>query len=248
MVKPNNRWTETVWTRQMIKEENAIVMELIKTMEEVGVRLRFKERSIRLDDEVIDEEREWKPAWHKVKTSLEKATEAKRIEIYRMKEQQSQFYQEQEEECHVWLSQNLHGRKTSSIMTMLEQMIEMKSWKVSRGLAQDRRCRVYHERDETVEHIVAGCKVLANNEYLTRHNRTLMIMAVDWAKEYKLVGDEMVWCKKHWERGAVFENDKGKLVWDFEFNLRNTTTTRRPDLMLEDKEKKKIWICDMACP
>ena len=23
---------------------------------------------------------------------------------------------------------------------------------------------------------------------------------------------------------------------------------RRPDLILEDKEKKKIWICDMACP
>ena len=47
----------------MIKEENAIVMESIKTMEEVGVRLQFKGRSIRLDDEVIDEEREWKPAW-----------------------------------------------------------------------------------------------------------------------------------------------------------------------------------------
>ena len=75
-----------------------------------------------------------------------------------------------------------------------------------------------------------------------------MIMAVNWAKEYKLAGDEMVWYKERWERGAVFENDKGKLVWDFDFNLRKTTTARRPDLILEDKEKKKIWICDMACP
>ena len=75
-----------------------------------------------------------------------------------------------------------------------------------------------------------------------------MIMAVNWAKEYKLVSDEMVWYKECWERGAVFENDKGKLVWDFEFNLHKTTTTRRPDFILEDKEKKKIWICDMGCP
>ena len=89
MVKSNNRWIETAWTREMIKEENAIVMESIKTMEEVGVRFRFKGRSIRLDDEVIDEEREWKPAWRKVKTSLQKATEAKSIEIYGVKEQQS---------------------------------------------------------------------------------------------------------------------------------------------------------------
>ena len=34
---------------------------------------------------------------------------------------------------------------------------------------------------------------------------------------------------------------------NFEFNLRKTTS-RRPDLVLEDKERKKIWICDMACP
>ena len=37
-------------------------------------------------------------------------------------------------------------------------------------------------------------------------------------------------------------------MWDFEFRLRKTTTARRPDLILELKEQKKIWICDMACP
>ena len=30
--------------------------------------------------------------------------------------------------------------------------------------------------------------------------------------------------------------------------FKNTTTSRRPDLTLEDKQKKTIWICDMACP
>ena len=43
-------------------------------------------------------------------------------------------------------------------------------------------------------------------------------------------------------------NKRGKLVWDFEFHLRKTTKSRRPDLTLEDKAKKKIWISDMACP
>ena len=56
-----------------------------------------------------------------------------------------------------------------------------------RGLVQDGRCR-----DETIEHLVAGCKVLANSEYLLRHNRALMTMEVAWAKEYKLVGGCMV--------------------------------------------------------
>ena len=46
----------------------------------------------------------------------------------------------------------------------------------------------------------------------------------------------------------VLQNDKAKLVWDFEFHLRKTTTARRPDLILELKIDKKIWICDMGCP
>ena len=45
----------------------------------------------------------------------------------------------------------------------------------------------------------------------------------------------------------MLENDKAKQELDFEFHLRKTTTARRPDLILEHKIDKKIWICDMAC-
>ena len=75
-----------------------------------------------------------------------------------------------------------------------------------------------------------------------------MVMAIAWAKEYGLVGKGKKWYKENWARGQVFENSSAKLVWDFEFNLNKTTTPRRPDLILKEKERKKIWICDMACP
>ena len=75
-----------------------------------------------------------------------------------------------------------------------------------------------------------------------------MVMAIAWAKEYGLVARETKWYKKNWIRGQVLENSSAKLVWDFEFNLRKTTTSRRPDLILEDKERNRIWVCDMACP
>ena len=39
---------------------------------------------------------------------------------------------------------------------------------------------------------VPGCKVLANSEYVLKHNRALMIMRVAWVKEYGLVGGELV--------------------------------------------------------
>ena len=75
-----------------------------------------------------------------------------------------------------------------------------------------------------------------------------MILTVEWAKECDLIGTDMVWYKERWERGTVLENGKAKLVWDFEFHLRKTSTARRPDLILEEKREKCIWICDMACP
>ena len=89
---------------------------------------------------------------------------------------------------------------------------------------------------------------MANSKFLLRHNRALMVMAVAWAKEYELVGGDVVSYKERWERGTVLQNERGNLVWDLDFHLRKTTTTRRPDLILENKAKKKIWICDMACP
>ena len=51
---------------------------------------------------------------------------------------------------------------------MLEQIVETRLWKAARRLVQDGHCRVCHERNETIDHIVAGCKVLANSEYLSR--------------------------------------------------------------------------------
>ena len=59
-------------------------------------------------------------------------------------------------------------------------------------------------------------------------------------KEYHLVKKEVKWYKERWTRGHVLENARAKLLWDFEFNLQKTTAARRPDLILEDKEKKYI--------
>ena len=74
-----------------------------------------------------------------------------------------------------------------------------------------------------------------------------MILAVAWAKQQELMDQEAIWYQQKWDRGMVLENDKTKLVWDFEFHLQKTLTARRPDLILELKIDKKIWICDMAC-
>ena len=83
---------------------------------------------------------------------------------------QSEIFRKQDESCNLWLRQNLTPKKIASVMTMLEQMVETKSWKASSGLAKCSKCRLCGQQKETIEHLLAGCKVLANSEYLNRHN------------------------------------------------------------------------------
>ena len=46
----------------------------------------------------------------------------------------------------------------------------------------------------------------------------------------------------------MLEKNGKKICWDFEFTMRKTTSARRPDVMIENDEEKKLWIVDMACP
>lgn len=44
-----------------------------------------------------------------------------------------------------------------------------------------------------------------------------------------------------------FKNGKVNLIWDFEFILANITTSKRTDLVLEEKtEKTNLWAFDMT--
>ena len=165
-----------------MKESNTIIDEAVKAMTEIGKTLEFVEKSVRLEGEIL--ELEWKPTWKEMKAELKKGVKKKRKASYEHKELQSDIYRRREQECHLWLKQRLTPRKTASIMTLIEQMVETRGWKVARGLMENGRCRLCGEFNETVEHLVAGCKTMANSEYLARHNRTLMVMAIAWAKEY----------------------------------------------------------------
>ena len=134
----------------------------------------------------------WKETWGKVKKVTKKETESNRKDSYRKKELQSELYRKKYDECNMWLKQRLKPRKTGAIMNlqerMVQKMLEIRVRKVSTGLTcADDKCELCGDHRETVDHLLAGCKLLAENGYFTRHNRTLMILAVQWAKEFELI-------------------------------------------------------------
>ena len=162
----------------------------MKTMDDVGLQIQFKEGNILIDGELVNGG--WKPAWRRLKEKLKKEVKNQRVEEYGTKEQHSKLYRGQEQECDKWLFQKRNPGKTVTITTILDQMVETRSWKEARGLIDDGSCRICTQHSETVEHLVAGCTKLAKSEYLTKHNQALMVPAVAWAKQQELVSQEAI--------------------------------------------------------
>ena len=244
MFVSDNRCIKEAWKQETKKQCNSIKDEIILTMQRKGKTVQFDGENMKLEGKMLD--REFKPIWKQVKKCFKKDNEEKRLNS--TGKRKCKIYNKKDKKFNIWLEQNLTPRNTSAIMSMIKQMVETRAWKEVRRLTENNHCRLCIEQRETVQHLLAGCKMLASSEYLARHNRALMVMAVAWAKEQNLLDQNVKWYQEKWKRGHVLENSQAKLVWDFKFNLRKTTTFRRPDLMLEEKQTNTIWICDMAYP
>ena len=79
---------------------------------------------------------------------------------------------------HQWLSSSsLKGETESFILTAQDQNISTRGYQ-SRILnnGADLNCRLYTEREETVDHIVSACSTIVNTEYLKRHDRVASLI------------------------------------------------------------------------
>ena len=65
------------------------------------------------------------------------------------------YAKKQDKKCNIWLEQNLTPRKTSAIMSMLEQMVETRAWKEVRGLSGNSQYVFCREPQETVQHLLS---------------------------------------------------------------------------------------------
>ena len=90
---------------------------------------------------------------------------------------------------------------------------------------QHTKCRICSRSDETINHIVSECLILAQKEHKKRH---------DW------IGSHIHWeicrangihVKSKWYEHlpeAVIENDSCKILWDFTIQVDHFITARRP--------------------
>ena len=102
---------------------------------------------------------------------------------------------------------------------------------------QDPRCRLCKDASETVQHIVAGCKMQAGTAYTERHNQVAGLVYRNICSQYGLEPPQ-----------KVVEYKRAKLLWDFLIQTNRKVLANQPDIVVVDKQKKEAVVIDIAVP
>ena len=106
-------------------------------------------------------------------------------------------------------------------------------------------CRYCGKFDETIDHLVAACPILAKKEYIERHNKVGQYIHWKVSQHYGLPH------AKYWydqETPPVIENTFAKILWDFPIQTDKTIMANRPDIIIEDRQLKTCILLDVSIP
>ncbi|TWW59398.1 hypothetical protein D4764_06G0009280 [Takifugu flavidus] len=109
---------------------------------------------------------------------------------------------------------------------------------------QDPRCGLCGDAPEIVQHITAGCRMLAGKAYMERHNQVAGIVYRNICTEYGLEVPG-----SRWETPLkVLENKQAKILWDFQIQTDKMVVANQPDIVVVDKHQKTVVVIDVAIP
>ena len=146
-----------------------------------------------------------------------------------------------------WLSSaDLKGPTESLIVAAQDQAISTnyirnKIW----GENIDPKCRLCKVHDETVEHILAGCPLLAKKDYLQRHNTVARYLHWLLCKQFDIEVHER-WYDH--DPLNVVTNDSVVLIWDTPVQTDKTISANRPDIIVKNKLDKSCLLIDVSVP
>lgn len=112
-------------------------------------------------------------------------------------------------------------------------------------LEVDGRCRLCKEAWETVDHIVSGCSVLAQHEYIQRHNRVCSFL------HYEICKANDIPVPSKWylhQPEAVTNGPSVTILYDQQVHTDRSITANRPDIILRNELGKTCLIIDVSVP
>ena len=99
---------------------------------------------------------------------------------------------------------------------------------------QENICKLCCDRDETIDHLISECSILAQKEYKPKHDWVGEVILWELSKKFKFDYTKK-WYMPNSE--SVLEKKTNKRFWDFEIQTDTLISARRPDLVIINKKK-----------
>ena len=103
------------------------------------------------------------------------------------------------------------------------------------------------QHEETVDHIVSGCEVLAKTEYISRHNNAAAYLHWSICKDHDLkITDKWY---QHTPETVIHNKDNNLTIMrDIPVSTDRTITANRPDIIVKDSVNSTCKLIDMTVP
>lgn len=111
----------------------------------------------------------------------------------------------------------------------------------------DPTCRACHNSPETTMHLLSACTSYVSTLILKRHNAALRVLYYYLRHKYQIdIHLNIYYIPSEIE--AVCSNDRCKIFWNFPFSTLRQIQANKPDLVVQDLEKRIIYIIEFSSP
>jgi hypothetical protein len=155
-----------------------------------------------------------------------------------------------EEDTFLWLSKrDLKLETESEIVAAQDQALQTKYY-ATRILktGTDCKCRLCHQSDETIEHIISACLILAKEQYIKTHDRVCAQLHFNICKEPGVKLDKKHWYEHVPESIETSQGGKVTILCNQQVQTDRTIPNNKPDIIIRDNEKRTCRLIDVAIP
>jgi hypothetical protein len=110
----------------------------------------------------------------------------------------------------------------------------------------DSKCRLCQEFDETVDHVISACPILAKEQYIKGHDRVSAQLHFNICKETLVQLDKKHWYEHVPKSVETSQGSKVTILWNQQVQTDRTIPNNKPDIIIQDNEKGTYMLIDVA--
>jgi len=121
-----------------------------------------------------------------------------------------------EEDTFLWLSKgDLKAETESELVAAQDQTLQTKCYATNiLNTVTDSKCRLYQQFDETIDHIISACSILAKERYIKRHDRVCAQLHFNICKDTAVQLDKKLWNEHVPKSVETSQGGKVTILWN----------------------------------